>query len=98
MNRKMLPAGMAEVDIIEMSQDEAIQYKNKFLKILHTEDGFDLYFFINPYQSYTKHKSSATKKAKALYIDNKLPAITGNIVLTGVNHNIHNLIVYEYKV
>ena len=63
---KTLPKEFGHEEILSMSMEEALQFKNKFLRVEKTTLGFGVVFYINPGQSYTKHQASATKKVKSL--------------------------------
>jgi hypothetical protein len=66
MAQKTLPNKSIEW-IKELSIEEAKAYKNKFLSYELKGDGIlKLFFFLNPYQSYTRHEAVATRKFNTL--------------------------------
>lgn len=82
-------------NIIKMSIEESKQYKNKFLCYEIEENKITLTFFLNPYQSFSKHKAAATKKIKELW--NKNLFFYNNLTLIEIDHNTNNLTKYIYK-
>lgn len=61
---KTLPKNTTAADLEAMSMDEKMQFKNKFFGTIIGDKSITLRYFLNPYQSFSRHESQANKQIR----------------------------------
>jgi hypothetical protein len=92
---KTLPKQTTTEEIQALSMDQATPYKNKFLGHEQEGDTLKLTFFLNPYQSFTRHEPVATRKFQELYKQGTF--FCSKASLTDIDRSKNHLHTYIYK-
>ncbi|WP_152633319.1 hypothetical protein [Aliarcobacter butzleri] len=93
---KALPNNSIEW-ITNLSIDEALQYKNKFVCYEHNKETgiVKLTFFLNPGQSFSTHEVAANKKLKSL--NKEMHFASWEATLLKIDRSANNLHTYIYQ-
>lgn len=82
-------------EIQALSMEKTVPYKNKFISYQVDKNKVTLTFFLNPYSNYSRHKTQATRRLKALWQENNLKGYN-DFSLAEIKYD-NNLTIYIYN-